>query len=330
MADVKWIKVMVNVFNHRKIEQIEVMPDGDGIIVVWFKLLCLAGNINNDGYIYFTDEIPYTDEMLAVQFRRPLALIRLSLTVFTQFRMIEIIENIIHISNWDKYQNVEGMERVREQTRKRVANHRKNQNLTDGFDCNVTCNATVTQCNATEEERRNKKEEVEVDRRKHIYKRLCKDDVSSKESSVSVIDSIDNTINTNTTSNSAFDVFWNLYPKKIGKGAALKKWQTIKPDKALIAKIMNAVREQMTTAQWTKEGGQYIPNPTTWLNQGRWDDKTEINIETTTATPAGKCVRAQQYDQRVYAETELSGMGNVLSIADVLKDLEVLKGEGGK
>ena len=147
------------------------------------------------------------------------------------------------------------------------------------------------------------------------------------------IDSIDNTTNTNvtnTTSNSAFDVFWNLYPKKIGKGAALKKWQTIKPEKALIAKIMNAVREQMTTAQWTKEGGQYIPNPTTWLNQGRWDDKTEINIETTTATPAGKTVRAQQYDQRVYAESDLSGVGNELSIADVLKDLEVLKGEGGK
>ena len=145
------------------------------------------------------------------------------------------------------------------------------------------------------------------------------------------IDSIDNTTNTNvtnTTSNSAFDVFWNLYPKKIGKGAALKKWQTIKPEKALIAKIMNAVREQMTTAQWTKEGGQYIPNPTTWLNQGRWDDKTEINIETTTATPAGKTVRAQQYDLRVYAERDLSGVGNELSIADVLKDLEVLKGEG--
>ena len=87
----------------------------------------------------------------------------------------------------------------------------------------------------------------------------------------------------------------------------------------------------MTTAQWTKEGGQYIPNPTTWLNQGRWDDKTEINIETTTATPAGKTLERKQYDPSVvYAESDLSGVGNELSIADVLKDLEVLKGEGGK
>lgn len=146
----------------------------------------------------------------------------------------------------------------------------------------------------------------------------------SIDSLPSDITNITNT--TSNTSNRAFDDFWQLYPKKVGKAAALKKWQTIKPDKALIVQIMDAVREQMTTAQWTKEGGQYIPNPATWLNQGRWDDDIEIKIEKTTATPAGKPVRAQQYAQRTYAETELSGVGNVMSMADVMRELKEIQG----
>ena len=303
MADVKWIKIMVDIFDDEKIFLIEQLPEADSIVVIWFKLLCLAGKQNNKGVFTLCETMPFTDEMFAAVFRRPLNTVRLALSTFQKFGMVEIVNGTVTIPNWGKHQNIEGMERRQEYMRNYMNEYRQEQKkLAEG---------------------------------KQPRKCLRKQSVSALESSVLVIDSIDNTINTNTintntTSNSAFDAFWNLYPKKIGKGAALKKWQTIKPEKALIAKIMNAVREQMTTAQWTKEGGQYIPNPTTWLNQGRWDDKTEINIETTTATPAGKTVRAQQYDQRVYAESDLSGVGNELSIADVLKDLEVLKGEGGK
>lgn len=154
MAEVKWIKLMVDVFSNRKIEQIEAMPDGDGIIVIWFKLLCLAGTLNDDGAVYFTQELPYTEEMLAAHFHRPLQLVRLALRIFAQFGMIEIVDDIIHISNWAKYQNVEGMQRVREQTRERVAAYRQRKRLASGQEeeCNVTCNATVTQSNATEEE----------------------------------------------------------------------------------------------------------------------------------------------------------------------------------
>ena len=73
MADVKWIKVSTEMFNSsRKIKQIEMMPEGDTILVIWLKLLLLAGNINDGGQIYLTPEIPYTDEMLANELRRPL------------------------------------------------------------------------------------------------------------------------------------------------------------------------------------------------------------------------------------------------------------------
>ena len=147
MADIKWIKIATEVFDNRKIRQIEIMPDGDSILVIWFKLLCLAGNVNDKGLIYFTDEIPYTDQMLAAQFNRPLTTVQMALGLFQKFGMIDIIDDIIKVSSWEKYQNVEGMEKIRAQTRARVASHREKQKA---LDCNVTSNATETHGNGTD------------------------------------------------------------------------------------------------------------------------------------------------------------------------------------
>lgn len=147
MAEVKWIKISTEIFDNRKIKQIEALPDGDSIIVIWVKLLCLAGQINDCGLIYFTKEIPYTEQMLAQHFNRPLTTIQMALNTFQQFGMIELIDNVVHISNWEKYQNVDGMEKIREQTRKRVAKHRESKKLLLG---NVTGNVTVTDSNATD------------------------------------------------------------------------------------------------------------------------------------------------------------------------------------
>ena len=129
MADVKWIKISTDIFDNRKIKQIEHMPEGDALIVIWFKLLILAGDTNDGGQVYLTQEIPYTEPLLANQFNRPIQLIQLALHTFEQFNMIEIVDDIIHISNWEKYQNVEGMERCREKTRLRVQKFRAKKKL---------------------------------------------------------------------------------------------------------------------------------------------------------------------------------------------------------
>lgn len=144
MSEVKWIKIETGIFDNKKIKMLEAMPDGDTLIVIWLKILILAGNTNDCGYAYFTKEIPYTEQMLATLFNRPLTTIQLALTTFERYGMIEIIDDIIKVSNWERYQNVEGMERIREQTRKRVAKHRELKRI----GCNVTSNATVTQSNA--------------------------------------------------------------------------------------------------------------------------------------------------------------------------------------
>ncbi len=153
MSEIKWIKIATNIFDNRKIKQIECLPDGDRIITIWLKILCLAGNINDCGRVYFTQDVPYTDQMLCVEFNRPIALIQMALGVFQKFGMIEIVDDIIRVSNWEKYQSVAGLERIREQGRARVAEFRQRKRLADGTnECNATCNVTVTQCNGTEED----------------------------------------------------------------------------------------------------------------------------------------------------------------------------------
>lgn len=145
MSDVRWIKIYTNMFDNRKIKQIEKLPEGNALLVTWLKLLTLAGNVNDSGFVYFTKDIPYTDQMLSTEINMPLSTIQLALNVFKQYEMIDITDDLLKISNWEKYQNVEGMEKIREQTRNRVANYRAKQKQ---IECNVTCNATVTQGNA--------------------------------------------------------------------------------------------------------------------------------------------------------------------------------------
>ncbi|KAA0956662.1 DnaD domain protein [Planococcus sp. ANT_H30] len=158
MSDVKWIKLSTQMFEDEKIRLIESMPEADTILIVWVKLLSQAGRANNNGYIYLSENIPYTDEMLSTIFNRPLSTVRMALEVFRTFGMIDIDENqFISISNWEKHQNVVGLDKIREQTKKRVEKHRQSKkklasppkNKPDEGS-NVTGNATVTLDNATE------------------------------------------------------------------------------------------------------------------------------------------------------------------------------------
>lgn len=163
MADIKWIKLSTALPDNRKIKQIRRLPNGDTVALMWVFLMCLAGETNDEGMVYFTPEIPFTEEMLADQFDIDINTIRLGLSTFQRFGMIEVVDNIICLSHWEKWQAVDGMAVIREQTRKRVAKHREKQKLAAG---NVTCNVTVTQSNATDIE---EDKEEERDKEKELY-----------------------------------------------------------------------------------------------------------------------------------------------------------------
>ena len=160
MAEVKWIKIVTDVFDDEKILMIETIPEADTIIVIWFKLLCLAGKQNNSG-VFQMGQMPYTDEMFSTIFRRPLNTVRLALKTFEQFGMVEIINNTVTIPNWEKHQSLDAYELAKEKTRKRVAAHRERQKaLAGSVTCSVTDDVTVTVCNATDKIR---EEEIRKD-----------------------------------------------------------------------------------------------------------------------------------------------------------------------
>jgi len=157
MAEVKWIKIVTDIFDDEKVLLIENLPEADSIIVIWFKLLCLAGKQNNSGVFMLNDKIAYTDEMLSTVFRRPINTVRLALATFEQYGMIEVIDNVITIPNWEKHQSLDKLEENKEKTRLRVAKHREKQKLLAESGCNVT----VTLRNATEEDIDKNREEEE-------------------------------------------------------------------------------------------------------------------------------------------------------------------------
>ena len=157
MAEVKWIKLNTAMFDNSKIKYIRTLPEGNNMVLIWVMLLSKAGKCNSNGFIFLTENIPYTPQMLAAEFGYDAYLIELALGTFANLNMIQLEEHIIKIAGWEEHQNIDGLDRIREQTRKRVAKYRENQKQ---LPCNVTDNVTVTSGNAIEEER---EEDIEED-----------------------------------------------------------------------------------------------------------------------------------------------------------------------
>lgn len=126
-SDVKWIKITTDIFDDEKVLMIESMPSADSIIVIWFKLLVLAGKQNNSGVFILNNRIAYTDEMLASIFRRDIGLVRMALRTFEQFDMIEIVDDVITIPNWGKHQTLDSYEKKKERDRIYQAKRRASQ-----------------------------------------------------------------------------------------------------------------------------------------------------------------------------------------------------------
>ncbi len=130
MAEIHWIKLKTTMFDDEKIRLIQSVPESDSILIIWIRLLVLAGKTNDDGLIYIQRNMPYTDEMLATLFNKSLNVVRLAITTLNKFNMIDIGQDgVIAITNWEKHQNIDGMERVREQNRIRKQRQRKKVQL---------------------------------------------------------------------------------------------------------------------------------------------------------------------------------------------------------
>lgn len=129
MANVKWIKIVTDLFDDEKIKFIETMPNGDAYIVIWFKLLCLCGKSNCGGFLMFTSKLAYTDEMLSSIFNRDIKEIQMALKLFEQLEMIEISDNRICVANWEKHQSLDKLEAKKEYDREYQRKKREQNKL---------------------------------------------------------------------------------------------------------------------------------------------------------------------------------------------------------
>lgn len=185
MADVKWIKITTDIFDDEKILMIESMPSADSIIVIWLKLLTFAGKQNNDGVFLMSNRIAYTDEMLACIFRRDVNLVRLALKTFEQFGMIEIVEKVITIPNWNKHQTLDAYEKKKERDRLYQQERRSKQRLlAASSEESSDGKATPSSYVAVSEEDKEEEKELDIDRDKEeridcqqvvdLYNSICK------------------------------------------------------------------------------------------------------------------------------------------------------------
>ena len=172
MAEVKWIKIVTDVFDDEKTLMIETLPEADSIIVIWFKLLCLAGKQNNSG-VFLMGRMPYTDEMFATVFRRPINTVRLALKTFVDFGMIEIINNTVTIPNWDKHQSLDAYEKKKERDRlyraerraaqKQIAEKSSDSRLTVARQSSDESSDVVSQIRRDEKRQKKTRQDVDVD-----------------------------------------------------------------------------------------------------------------------------------------------------------------------
>ena len=158
MAEVKWIKITTDMFDNRKIKHLRKLPDGNNIVLIWVMLLTMAGKCNSGGMIFLTENIPYTLKMLADELDFQESTVKLALSALEQLGMIVTDGDRFSIAGWQDHQNIEGMDKIREQNRLRKQRQRDREKLAlpDSHVMSRDSHATEEDKNRIEEDKKKK------------------------------------------------------------------------------------------------------------------------------------------------------------------------------
>ena len=258
MAEVKWIKIVTDVFDDEKILMIESLPECDSIIVIWFKLLCLAGKQNNCG-VFQMGRMAYTDEMFSTIFRRPLNTVRLALATFERFGMIEIINDTVTIPNWGKHQSIDRIEARNEYMRGYMKEYRSKQKaITDGCKVNSKVNS---KSNVNTLDKRRKEIEKEGD--------IEEDNISPPAQP---------TDDASKTIAEEFEWLWSQYPRKEGKKAAFASYQRAIKKGVHFDDVRAGILNYLDYIKAKKIEPQFIKQGSTWFNGECWNDEYDYSV----------------------------------------------------
>ena len=244
--NVQWIRLKVGMFDGNSFKKIKRAKIGgvsyrDKLTAVWFELLDLAGKSNANGYLIDNNEIPYqTFEDIATMLDREEKEIELCMQFFINERMVEIIEDVYCLTNFVKYQNQEGLEKIREQ--KRIAQAKWRERKKQGLIGNVV-------------------ESTEI----------STDNLLSNSISTSNSKSLSNSIY-----EKEFEEIWSIYPNKQGKSKALKSYIKARKEGVECETIRDGVERYSDYCKANGTDKKYISHGDTWFGNRRWTDEYEM------------------------------------------------------
>lgn len=244
--NVQWIRLKVGMFDGNSFKKIKRAKIGgvsyrDKLTAVWFELLDLAGKSNANGYLIDNNEIPYqTFEDIATMLDREEKEIELCMQFFINERMIEIIEDVYCLTNFMRYQNQEGLEKIREQ--KRIAQAKWRERKKEGLVGNVVESTEISTDN------------------------LLSNSISTSNSKS----------NSNSIYEKEFEEIWSIYPNKQGKSKALKSYIKARKDGIECETIRDGVERYSAYCKANATDKQYISHGDTWFGNRRWTDEYEM------------------------------------------------------
>jgi predicted phage replisome organizer len=254
-------------FDNRKIKHLRRLPEGNSIVLIWVMLLTMAGRCNASGMIFLTENIPYTPKMLADELDFEENTVVLALRALEDLNMVVTNRGYFTIAGWEEYQNIDGMEKIKEQNRLRQKKwYDKQKELP-----NVIPNVSITQPNATEEDI---EEDLDIDIKKNSASQPSKADVDA-----------------------FFESIWELYPIKKGKGQVsdTKRKALYKIGFDNLERAINRyLTELKKDASWRKP-----QNGSTFFNSGYVDYLDENFVPDQTAPQP---VKQSNYHKQTKAE----------------------------
>lgn len=253
-----WLKMRDDFFGRLEIKRLRKMPGGDTLVLIYERLLLLS--LKTDGILIFHGYEQDLAEELALDLDEEIDSVRAVLIYMQAHDLIHEIEpnqyqlaGVLEMTGSES----DSAERVRRYRERRAELPETVQSSGEPLQTGVTnarSNGEPLQSNI-EKEKREKKQEIETEPETET-------EAEDRQPVAAV-----------PVAEQRFAEFWKIYPKKVGKAAAMKAWKRAKIDADLFDRILEAVESAKASEQWQREGGRFIPNPTTWINQGRWDDE---------------------------------------------------------
>jgi hypothetical protein len=241
VANSTWLRLYTEITRDRKLRRLP-----PAYRWVWIAIMCIAKESPKPGRLLLSCNLPATAEDIADEAAVDLETVLQALEIFKklEWNMIHEEEGILVLTNWEKRNSFKS-----DSSTERVRRHRiKNETLQKRCE-GVTVTPPDTDTELYKETDNNPPiipPNGGAGKPRKPFKSLLQERL--------------------------FDQFWSVYPKQKSKGQAERTWVKLNPSEQLVALMLPAIKRAKTSKEWTKDGGQFIPHPSTWLNAKGWED----------------------------------------------------------